>query len=99
MPTVWTDKDERQFEHIKKNELKRGKSSERAAEIAGRTVNKTRRKQGRAPLKRLKARAAPYSRLESLTVEELRNLAAELEFEDRSKTNKTELIEAIREAR
>lgn len=51
MPPAWTEQDERQFEHIKKNELKSGKSPERAAEIAGRTVNKTRRKQGRTPNK------------------------------------------------
>lgn len=99
MPTAWTDKDERQFEHIKKNELKRGKSPERAAEIAGRTVNKTRRKQGRTPNKTTQGTGNPNSRLESRTVEELRNLAAELKIAGRSKMNKAELIEAIREDR
>mgnify|MGYP001218687143 CR=1 FL=1 len=46
-PRGWTDKDERQFEHIRESLLKRGRSPAKAAEIAGRTVNKRRRLEGR----------------------------------------------------
>jgi len=37
---AWTDKDERMYEHIKQGELERGRSADRAEEIAARTVNK-----------------------------------------------------------
>jgi hypothetical protein len=43
----WTAKDERQYEHIKASESKRGRSSKRAKEIAAATVNKQRAKEGR----------------------------------------------------
>jgi len=43
---AWSDKRERQYEHIKENERKRGHSLKRAKEIAARTVNKTRAKKG-----------------------------------------------------
>ena len=45
MPKAWSAKDERQYEHVKQSEKKRG--SKRAAEIAARTVNKQRKKEGR----------------------------------------------------
>ncbi len=47
MPTSWSRKDKRQYEEIKKSELKRGISAKRAKEIAARTVNKRRRIEGR----------------------------------------------------
>ena len=47
MPKSWSEKDERQYEHVKKSERERGRSEERAEEIAARTVNKQRRKEGR----------------------------------------------------
>lgn len=47
MPKEWSDKDERQYEHVKKSEKESGKSEERAEEIAARTVNKQRREEGR----------------------------------------------------
>ena len=40
-------KDKRQYEHIKKSARKRGYGAKRAKEIAGATVNKKRRKEGR----------------------------------------------------
>lgn len=43
----WTKKDERQYEHIKKSEKERGRSDDRAEEIAAATVNKQRAKEGR----------------------------------------------------
>ena len=42
-----SSKDERQYEHIKESARKRGYGSKRAKEIAGATVNKKRRKEGR----------------------------------------------------
>ena len=45
MPT-WTDKDERQYEHVKESVLEQGKSEEAAKEVAARTVNKHRREEG-----------------------------------------------------
>ncbi len=47
MPKSWSSKDERQYEHVKDSELERGRSTERAKEIAARTVNKQRSEEGR----------------------------------------------------
>jgi hypothetical protein len=47
MPAGWTDKDERQYEHIKDSEQDRGVGLSRAKEIAARTVNKERSAEGR----------------------------------------------------
>lgn len=44
---AWSNKDERQYEHVKESEEDRGRSEERAEEIAARTVNKQRSKEGR----------------------------------------------------
>lgn len=45
---AWSAKDERQYDEIKKSQLERGASRDRAAEIAARTVNKNRARSGRA---------------------------------------------------
>jgi plasmid stabilization system protein ParE len=42
----WTDKRERQYDHIKKSLLDRGKGEKKAEEIAARTVNKDRAQHG-----------------------------------------------------
>ena len=42
----WSPKRERQFEHIRDALLERGATDEKAAEIAARTVNKERARQG-----------------------------------------------------
>jgi hypothetical protein len=47
MPKPWSKKDERQYEHVKKSETNQGRSEDRAEEIAARTVNKNRKKEGR----------------------------------------------------
>lgn len=47
MPKAWNDKDERQYEHVRESEAKEGRSPERAKEIAARTVNKERKREGR----------------------------------------------------
>src|SRR2546428_14063163 len=45
---AWSDKRERQYEHIKEGLLERGTGEERAEEIAARTVNKERARHGEA---------------------------------------------------
>jgi plasmid stabilization system protein ParE len=44
--SAWSDKRERQYEHIKESELDQGRSPDRAEEIAARTVNKQRAEAG-----------------------------------------------------
>ena len=51
MPDYWSKKDEKQYQHVKESEQKAGKSSERAKEIAARTVNKNRAEEGRTKKK------------------------------------------------
>ncbi len=46
MPKPWSDKHERQYEHIKDSYEKRGVSEDDAEERAARTVNKDRREKG-----------------------------------------------------
>ena len=46
MPQSWSDKRERQYEHIKEGAKKQGTGTKRAKEIAARTVNKNRARSG-----------------------------------------------------
>jgi plasmid stabilization system protein ParE len=99
MPKAWTDKDERQYEHIKDSSLDRGKSEDAAEEIAARTVNKQRREEGRTPNKKTQGSGNPNTNLEDRSVDELRNIASDLNIEGRSKMKKDQLIKAIRSKR
>lgn len=45
---AWSEKRERQYEHIKQGLKKRGRSEDTAEEIAARTVNKERARSGEA---------------------------------------------------
>jgi hypothetical protein len=47
MPRSWSNKDERQYEHIKQSASGRGRSATTAKRIAAATVNKQRKKEGR----------------------------------------------------
>jgi plasmid stabilization system protein ParE len=96
MPDAWSDKDERQYEHIKESARDSGKSNKRAKEIAARTVNRQRREEGRTPNRSTQGTGNPNSRLEDRTVEQLRNRASELDIKGRSKMNKRQLVSAIR---
>ncbi|MEZ4697759.1 MAG: Rho termination factor N-terminal domain-containing protein [Rhodothermales bacterium] len=96
MPEAWSKKDERQYQHVKKSEKQRGRSDDKAEEIAARTVNKQRREEGRTPNKETQGTGNPNTRLENRTVDELHNLAADRNIKGRSKMNKAELIKAIR---
>lgn len=46
MPQSWSNKRERQYEHVKESAKDRGESTKRAKEIAARTVNKNRAQSG-----------------------------------------------------
>ena len=46
MPRAWSAKRERQYEHIKEGLTERGRSEDKAEEIAARTVNKERARAG-----------------------------------------------------
>lgn len=95
MPSAWSNKDERQYEHIKESALESGKSEDRAKEIAARTVNKERRQEGRTPNKTTQGTGNPNKSLQDRTVAELRNRARELKISGRSKMNKADLVKAI----
>lgn len=96
MPQAWSSKDERQYENIKRTQQQRGKSKERAEEIAAATVNKQRRQEGRTPNKTTQGTGNPNSSLEERTRNELYNRAKELNIRGRSNMNKSELVSAIR---
>lgn len=98
MPREWSDKDERQYDKIKKSAKQGGHSTERAKEIAARTVNKQRRGEGRTKEKTSQATGNPKGRLEDRTREELYNRAKELNISGRSNMGKSDLVSAIRRA-
>lgn len=98
MPQAWSDKRERQYQHIKRSELDRGRSEDRAEEIAARTVNQARRERGETQDGRSRTQGvgAPHRRLEDRSRDQLYNRAKSLGISGRSQMNKGELIEAIR---
>ena len=96
MPSAWSRKDERMYEHVKESERERGAGEERAEEIAARTVNKQRREEGRTPSRRTQGTGNPNRSLDDRTRDELYNRARELGIEGRSKMSKDELVKAIR---
>ncbi|NLO79581.1 MAG: addiction module toxin RelE [Xanthomonadaceae bacterium] len=98
MPS-WSDKDRRQYEHVKESAAERGVSEKRAKEMAGRTVNKQRRQEGRTPSARTQGTGNPRLRLEQRSRQELYNRARELGIVGRSRMSKHELTVAIRNAR
>lgn len=62
MPRQWTEKDERQYEHIRQSERSgQGRSEKRAKQIAAATVNKRRTKEGRTSESRAAGRSAGSS--------------------------------------
>lgn len=98
MPKAWTAKDERQYEAVKETERRRGRSRERAEEIAARTVNKRRQREGRTRRATPGGVGNPRVPLEERTKQELYNRAKELDVSGRSRMDKGELVEAIRRA-
>src|SRR4029434_10372968 len=100
---AWSNKRERQYEHVKDSERKRGASTKRAKEIAARTVNKERARSGQSRTSsRSSTRDMSSSRRGGLrsrsgakgqTKEQLYNQAQRLNIKGRSKMNKRQLLE------
>lgn len=101
----WSDKRERQYDHIKKSLLDRGESEDDAEEIAARTVNKERARSGESRTASrsstddissgrrggLRSHRGPGGR----TRDQLYNEAREKGIKGRSKMNKAELERAV----
>ena len=96
MPSAWSKKDERMYEHVKESSKERGASNDRAEEIAARTVNKRRREEGRTPNKTTQGTGNPNRSLDDRSRQELYNRAKSLGIAGRSKMTKSELVRAIR---
>jgi hypothetical protein len=102
---AWSDKRERQYEHIRAGLRERGESEDKAEEIAARTVNKERARAGEAKEASrtsiedissgrrggLRSRRGPGGR----TKDQLYNEAREKGIEGRSKMTKAELERAV----
>ena len=105
MPRAWSDKRERQYEHIKDSLEDRGRDEDTAEEIAARTVNKERARSGEARTSSrsstddissgrrggLRSHRGPGGR----TKEQLYNEAKRKGIAGRSKMNKRELERAV----
>jgi hypothetical protein len=96
----------RQYEHIKKSERQQGASEDRAEEIAARTVNKERARQGESRQRsrtstddissgRRGGQRSGTSRPKGRTRDQLYNEARQLGIEGRSKMSKAQLQRAI----
>ncbi|HKA69350.1 MAG TPA: plasmid stabilization protein [Actinomycetes bacterium] len=105
MPRAWSDKRERQYEHIKSSAKSRGVSTDRAEEIAARTVNKERARSGES---RTASRSSIRDRSSSSrgalrshrgsqgpTYEQLYNEARQRNVKGRSSMNKSQLKRAL----
>lgn len=96
MPKAWSNKDERQYEHIKESSRERGVNEDKAEEIAARTVNQHRRVEGRTPNVRTQGTGNQNRALEMRSRDEVYNRAKELHIRGRSRMSKAELVEAVR---
>src|ERR671923_565477 len=103
---AWSNKRERQYEHIKSGAKKQGRSTKRAEEIAARTVNKERARSGEARESSRTSRRDMSSgrrgglrsgtnRPKGRTKEQLYNEAKRMGISGRSRMNKQELQRAV----
>ena len=103
---AWSNKRERQYEHIKESEKKQGASTKRAKEIAARTVNKERARSGEARESSKLSRTDMSSgqrggqrsgtnRPKGRTKEQLYNEAKRMNIPGRSRMNKAQLQRAV----
>jgi hypothetical protein len=103
---AWSDKRERQYEHIKESELNQGRSTKRAKEIAARTVNKERARSGEAressrtsrrdmSSSRRGGQRSGTNRPKGRTKEQLYNEARRMNIRGRSRMNKQQLQRAV----
>ncbi len=98
---AWSDKRERQYEHIKEGLLERGSNEDKAEEIEARTVNKERARSGEAAeSSRTSVEDISSGRRGGLrshrgsggrTYDQLRNEARERGIRGRSRMNKRQL--------
>ena len=103
---AWSDKRDRQYEHIKESERKQGRSTKRAKEIAARTVNKERARTGESRESSRTSRRDMSSyrrggqrsgtnRPKGRTKEQLYNEAKRMNISGRSKMSKLQLQRAV----
>jgi hypothetical protein len=103
---AWSNKRERQYEHVKSSARKRGASMKRAKQIAAATVNKERARKGEAKTaSRSSTRDISSGRRGGLrsgtnrpkgrTKEQLYNEAKKLKVPGRSKMSKQQLQRAV----
>jgi hypothetical protein len=103
---AWSNKRERQYEHIKESAKERGTSTKRAKEIAARTVNKERARSGESRQRsRTSTRDISSGRRggkrsgtrgpRGRTRDQLYNEAKNLGIEGRSKMSKPQLQAAV----
>ena len=102
---AWSEKRERQYEHIKGGLRERGTGEDKAEEIAARTVNKERARSGEAKQKsRTSVKDISSGRRGGLrshqgsggrTYDQLYNEAKQKGIEGRSKMNKAQLERAL----
>jgi hypothetical protein len=103
---AWSNKRERQYEHVKESAKERGASTKRAKEIAARTVNKERARSGEARESSRSSRQDISSgrrgglrsrsgRSTGQTKEQLYNQAKRLNINGRSKMKKRQLLAAV----
>jgi hypothetical protein len=103
---AWSNKRERQYEHIKESEQKQGRSTKRAKEIAARTVNKERARSGEAQESSRASRRdissyrrggqrSGTNRPRGRTKEQLYNEAKKMNIRGRSRMNKQQLQRAV----
>jgi hypothetical protein len=103
---AWSNKRERQYEHIKSSAKKQGASTKRAKEIAARTVNKERARSGEArqssrtsrrdmSSSRRGGQRSGTNRPKGRTKEQLYNEAKRRNIPGRSKMNKQQLQRAV----
>ncbi|MGB3412093.1 MAG: hypothetical protein WBA45_12960 [Microthrixaceae bacterium] len=105
MPRAWSDKRERQYEHIKESAQEQGKDEDTAEEIAARTVNKERARAGEAKeSSKLSKEDISSGRRGGLrshrgaggrTKDQLYQEARHKNIKGRSKMSKSELKEAV----
>ena len=96
MPTYFSENEVSKFKKIRKRLISSGKPEDKASEIAARIVNKDRRKKGKTQNKTTMGTGNPNKKLESRNKNELYNRARQLKIKNRSKMNKAQLVEAIR---
>jgi hypothetical protein len=103
---AWSNKRERQYEHVKESAKDRGASTSRAKEIAARTVNKERARSGEARTSSRTSRRdissgrrgglrSGTTRARGRTKEQLYNEAKRMGIDGRSKMNKAQLQRAV----